>query len=266
VTAAESSADGAALPAVVAWLDAMLDCSGTPDYTGALNGLQFENAGRVHRIAAAVDASTRVITAAAALGADLLLVHHGLFWNGAEPVRGAVYAKHRLLHVHNIAVYSAHLPLDRHASLGNNVLLAQALGLSPAGTWLPYKGVPIGVVADGPVPTRELIARAERFASMHGHHTISTPVAADRISRRIAICSGGGASGDSIREALALGADTLITGEGPHYTAVAADDAGLAIIYAGHYATETLGVQALARAAAAEWSLPWDFVPAPTGL
>ena len=83
---------------------------------------------------------------------------------------------------------------------------------------------------------------------------------------RTSFCTGGGASSDSIRDAIALGADTLVVGEGPHHTAVDADEAGLVIIYAGHYATETLGVQALASALAHEWQLPWSFLPAPTGL
>jgi len=252
--------------AISTWLDDLLETSTTPDYTGALNGLQFDHQGPVTRIAAAVDASLRTIEACVSAGANLLLVHHGLFWAGAQRVRGAQYQKTRILVEHDIAVYGTHLPLDRHASLGNNVLLATTLGLTPSSTWLPYKGVPIGVSADTDLPTATLVDRARAFAATHAHHVVVTPHDATRRTRRVAICSGGGASTDSIREAIALGADTLVVGEGPHHTAIDAEESGLVVIYAGHYATETLGVQALARATAEHWQLPWSFLPAPTGL
>ena len=250
---------------IVHWLDETLETAATPDYAGALNGLQFENRGTITRVAAAVDASLRTIERTAASGANLLIVHHGLFWAGARPVRGPLHRKYATLVEHDIAVYSAHLPLDRHATFGNNVLLAAALGLVPTGTWLPYKGVPIGVISETAVPTATLAERARAFAAPLGQHTVVTPHDPARISRRIAICSGGGASSESLSEAIALGADTLVVGEGPHHTAVDAEEAGLVIMYAGHYATETLGVQALAKEVAGRWALPWEFIPGPTG-
>ena len=256
----------ATLEQIVPWLDDLLQTETTPDYSGAHNGLQVQHAGPVRRIAAAVDASMRSVEQAVAVRANLLIVHHGLFWAGARPLVATQYDKLKLLFDHDIAVYSAHLPLDRHAVHGNNVLLAQALGVTPTGTWHAYKGVPIGIVADSVIETSELIARARAYAEPHGHHVVVTPRSPDHLSRRIAICSGGGASSDSIREALAIGADTLIVGEGPHHTAIDADESGLVIIYAGHYATETLGVQSLARSVADRWQLPWSFLPAPTGL
>jgi dinuclear metal center YbgI/SA1388 family protein len=251
---------------IASWIDDLLESATTPDYPGALNGLQFDHAGPVTRIAAAVDASLRTVEQTAELGANLLIVHHGLFWAGAQPVRGTLYRKTRLLIERDIAIYSAHLPLDRHPELGNNVLLARALGLQPSSTWLAYKSVQIGVVAETDVSTANLAQRAREFAASHGHHAVVTPHDAARRSRRVALCSGAGASSESVREALALGADTLVVGEGPHHTAVDADEAGLVVIYAGHYATETLGVQALAERVAIEWSLPWSFLPAPSGL
>lgn len=252
--------------AIVPWLDDLLETATTPDYSGAHNGLQFDHDGPVRRVAAAVDASLRTVELAVAAGANLLLVHHGLFWAGAQPVTGSVRRKYRMLVEHDIAVYSTHLPLDRHPTLGNNVLLAKTLDVTPTTTWLPYKGVPIGVVADSAIETAVLAQRARSFATPLGHHVVVTPHDSARMSRRIAICSGGGASAESIREAIAIGADTLVVGEGPHFTAVDADEAGLVIIYAGHYATETLGVQALAKEVSEEWNLPWVFLPAPTGL
>jgi dinuclear metal center YbgI/SA1388 family protein len=254
------------LPDIVSWLDDLLQTATTPDYSGALNGLQCEHTGQVRRIAAAVDASLRTVEQAVDVGANLLIVHHGLFWSGAAPIRGPLYRKYKLLFDNQIAVYSSHLPLDRHATYGNNVLLAQALGLTPSSTWHEYKGMPIGVVCDASVLTGELAQRATQFSMHHDHHAVVTPYAADRVSRRVAICTGGGASADSLRDALAIGADTIIVGEGPHYTAVDAEEHGLVIMYAGHYATETLGVQAIAHAVADRWQLPWSFLPAPTGL
>jgi len=251
---------------VIAWLDDLLQTDGTPDYDGALNGLQVQHAGPVRRVAAAVDASLRSVEQAVDTGANLLIVHHGLFWAGAQPIRASVHRKLKLLLDHDIAVYSSHLPLDRHPTHGNNVLLAHALGLTPSSTWHPYKGVPIGIVAECDHPTATLAERARHFAAQHGHHTVVTPHAVERVTRRVALCTGGGASSDSIREALSIGADTLVVGEGPHHTAIDAEESGLVIIYAGHYATETLGVQALARAVGERWQLPWSFLPAPTGL
>jgi dinuclear metal center YbgI/SA1388 family protein len=257
---------GAALNDVTAWLDDLLQTDTLPDYAGALNGLQMEHVGPVHRIAAAVDASLRTIQQAVACGANLLIVHHGLFWSGAQPVRGALYRKLALLMKHDIAVYSSHLPLDRHADVGNNVLLARTLGLTPEASWYAFKGVPIGIVASDDSTTQDLAERVRVFSRAHAHHAVITPHDPTRRSRRIAICSGGGATSESIREARQLGADTLIVGEGPHHTAIDAEESDLVVMYAGHYATETLGVQALAAAVAQRYDMPWSFLPAPTGL
>ncbi len=251
---------------VVAWLDELLLTASTPDYNGALNGLQFAHRGPLVRVAAAVDASLKAVEMAVDTGANLLIVHHGLFWAGARPICGALHRKYKLLFDHDIAVYSSHLPLDLHQNVGNNVLLAHELGLVPTSTWHAFKGVPIGTFVETSIPTHVLADRARAFAASHGHHTVVTPHRDDRMSTRIAICSGGGASAESLQDALALGADTMIVGEGPHYTAVDAEEHGMVIIYAGHYATETLGVQALARAVGEKWQLPWSFLPAPTGL
>ncbi|MCU0619346.1 MAG: Nif3-like dinuclear metal center hexameric protein, partial [Gemmatimonadaceae bacterium] len=174
-------------------LDALLDLPSTPDYAGALNGLQVDHGGRVHGVAAAVDASLEAIEATVAAGANLLLVHHGLFWGGAQAVRGVHYRKLKTLLDHDVAVYAAHLPLDRHAVHGNNVLLARALALEPSGTWHEYKGVAIGVTADTDVATDDLVARARAFAGAHDHHVVVAGSHPGRRTRRVAICTGGGA-------------------------------------------------------------------------
>jgi dinuclear metal center YbgI/SA1388 family protein len=251
---------------VVLHLDELLQTSETPDYGGALNGLQVENSGRVTRVAAAVDFSLRTVEGAAAAGADLLLVHHGMFWAGAQPIRGVPYRRLRLLLERDVAVYASHLPLDRHPTLGNNALLARALGLEPAGEFARYKTIAVGVRGESDVATAELVARARALAEREGGGARATPFADGRRTRRWAICTGAGASSDTVREALELGVDTLVVGEGPHHTAVEAGDLGLVIVYAGHYATETLGVRALAEHVSATFGVPWSFVAAPTGL
>jgi dinuclear metal center YbgI/SA1388 family protein len=247
-------------------LDVTLRVDEIPDFAGALNGIQVETDTPIIRIAAAVDARERTIRATADAGANLLLVHHGLFWNGVQPLRGAFLRRVRLLLEHGIAVYSAHLPLDMHPDLGNNSLLARELDLVPSAGFARYKTVDIGVAGDSDIPTSDLVARASRFARTHGHEVRTAGAVNGKVTRRWAICTGAGAGQDTLREAIAAGLDTLIVGEGPHWTAIDAEEADLTIIYAGHYATETLGVRALAAHAGEAFGLPWLFLDAPTGL
>jgi putative NIF3 family GTP cyclohydrolase 1 type 2 len=119
---------------VASYLNAYLRASEVPDYSGAVNGLQLANAGTVTRVAAAVDAAQASIEGAVEAGADLLLVHHGLFWDGNRPVTGRRYRRLKTLMDAGVAVYSAHLPLDVHPEVGNNILLARALGVEVEGT------------------------------------------------------------------------------------------------------------------------------------
>jgi dinuclear metal center YbgI/SA1388 family protein len=254
------------LPTLAARLDALLNHGETPDYSAALNGVQLAHRGPVRKIAAAVDFSRRTVEGAIDVGANLLLVHHGMFWSGAQPIVGAAYERLRLLLEHDVAVYASHLPLDRHPELGNNPLMARALGLEPAGEFARYKTISVGVRGEADVETQTLVDRARAFARAEGGDVIATPAGPGRRTRRWGICTGSGASPETLAEAASLRLDTLVVGEGPHYTAVAAEEAGLVVIYAGHYATETLGVRALAGWVEREFGVPWEFVAAPTGL
>ena len=254
------------LDQIVRYLDDLLDTAQVPDYSGALNGLQLANNGIVTRIAAAVDFSSRTVEGAIAEKADLLLVHHGMFWGGAQRIVGTMYDRLHALIANDVAVYASHLPLDRHPLVGNNALLASELGLEPSGEFAMYKGVAIGVRGESDVDTAALVSRAEWFAKGEGGSVRATPLTSGRKTRRWAICTGAGASTESLHEAQELGIDTLIVGEGPHHTAVAADEMGIVVIYAGHYATETLGVRALAAHLADRFGVTWTFVEAPTGL
>jgi dinuclear metal center YbgI/SA1388 family protein len=266
MTSDAGTTDGVPLEKVVSWLDDILQTNATPDYPGALNGLQLTNRGRVRKVAAAVDFSTRSVNATIEQGADLLIVHHGMFWAGAQAIVGGRYSRLVELIDADIAVYSSHLPLDRHAQLGNNVLLAKTLGLEPSQQFAQFKDIFVGVQGTSNIPTRVLVDRARLFSRSCGGDTIATVDDADRISRRWAICTGAGASTETLDEAARNGIDTLIVGEGPHWTAVDASDRGLAIIYVGHYASETLGVYALAAEVGRVFDIAWTTISAPTGL
>lgn len=247
-------------------LDALLRTTDIPDYPGALNGIQVENTTPVTRVAVAVDASLYTIAAAIEEKASLLVVHHGLFWSGVQPLRGPAYERVRQLITHDIAVYSSHLPLDLHPTLGNNVLLARALDLVPSGGFARFQSIAVGVMGTADVDTEELAARAEVIACAEGGHLVRVGLTPGRRTRRWALCTGAGASSDTLQEAAAAGVDTLIVGEGAHHTGVEAPQLGIAVLYLGHYATETFGVRALGAELARRFDLPWTFLAAPTGL
>jgi putative NIF3 family GTP cyclohydrolase 1 type 2 len=172
----------------------------------------------------------------------------------------------RLLLDHDVALYSAHLPLDTHERFGNSRLLAREIGLEPSAGFARYETIDCGVRGDCDLPTAELLERLRGFARTQGGNALASAMDAGRRSRRWAICSGAGAGTETLQEATELGVDTLITGEGPHWSAIDAEERGIVIIYAGHYATETLGIRALAEYTASHFALSWSWVPAPTGL
>lgn len=256
----------ASLTEIVQYLDATLDVANIPDYPQALNGLQLANSGTVSRVAAAVDFSTTTVDAAIRAGAQLLLVHHGMFWSGQQPITGRRFARLRSLFQHDVAVYSAHLPLDVHPVLGNNAQLAAYLGLVPDGGFARYQTIDVGLTGPAQVPTKDLVEKMAVLAREHGGALVATKCEPNRQTRRWAICTGAGASSSTIAEAAERGIDTLIAGEGPHHTAVEARDIGLAVIYAGHYATETFGVRALAKTLVEGFRIESSFIEAPTGL
>lgn len=246
-------------------LDAELAVATIPDYPPALNGLQVDSGRDVSRVAAAVDCSVRTITAARDAGADMLIVHHGLFWGGLQRLTGSHLERVRGLLEGDLALYSAHLPLDCHATHGNSAILARELGLEPSEGFARFQTIFCGVRGHTELPTAALLDRVGAFSARWDHVLRHTPAAPDRVTRHWAICSGAGASAESIRECVALGIDTLIVGEGPHWSAVDAEEHGLVIAYAGHYATETLGVRSIAAWLEQRAGIPWTFIHAPTG-
>ena len=250
----------ASLTAIVRHCDQLLRTSSFNDWDGAVNGLQVENRGRVSRIAAAVDGSLATARLAIKLGADLLVVHHGLFWSPTHPWTGTRYELIRLLLENNLAVYSSHLPLDAHPKLGNSAQLCAALKLKNPKSFFVAKGQNIGFRSSTKISRDELTRRLTRVL---GRAPTLLP-GGGTICARIGVVTGG--AGAELKQAAAEGVDTFITGEGPHWTYALAEELGVNVFYGGHYATETFGVKALAAHLAKKFGVPWTFLDHPTGL
>ena len=248
------------LKSIVAHCDKILRTRETGDYDGAANGLQVENSGAVTKIAAAVDASLAAAKLAVAAGADLLMVHHGLFWSSRQPWTGKNYDLMQWLLENNLAVYSSHLPLDAHPKLGNNARLCAALGLKNLKPFFTSHGQTIGFKSQAKISRADLARRLERAT---GAKPKIIP-GGKNICEKIGVVTGG--AGGDLKIAASEGVDTFITGEGPHWTYSLAEELGLNVFYGGHYATETFGVKALAAELSKKFKLPWEFLDHPTGL
>ncbi len=230
------------------------------DWDNALNGLQIENSGGVTRIGAAVDASTRVLDAAAKEKVDLLIVHHGLFWPGLQPVTGVLRRQLEFAFENNIALYSAHLPLDLHPQVGNNAQLAATLGLRSNQPFFEEKGQLIGLKARASWSRDELARKLEK--ALRG--PVKPFMFGPKKTGIIGIITGG--AGSEIYKVAQERIDTFITGEAPHWAAVAAEELGMNLLLGGHYATEVFGVKALAAHLSKRFKIPWTFIDCPTGM
>jgi dinuclear metal center YbgI/SA1388 family protein len=268
---------------VVEYTNDFLRIRDVGDWENALNGLQIENSGRVTRIGAAVDVSTRVLTEAAGKDIDFLIVHHGLFWPGLRPVRCSLRRQLQLAFETDMGLYSAHLPLDIHPKIGNNALLLAALGL-PFGVrkyvrglksgdpaiagprskyaepFLEEKGQRVGLKVCVSIPRAELVRKLQK--ALNGPAKVFD--FGPKQTRAIGVVTG--AAGAEIYRVAEEGIDTFITGEGPHWAAVAAEELGINLLLGGHYATEVFGVKALAAHLSKRFGIPWEFIDCPTGL
>ncbi|MEO8635089.1 MAG: Nif3-like dinuclear metal center hexameric protein [Gemmatimonadales bacterium] len=261
------------LAEITEYLDGYLRTRDVPDDPSALNGLQVENAGRVGCIIAAVDASQATIDGLRgnteglnAPTSPLLIVHHGLFWDGNLPVTGRRYRRLRALLAQDAALYSAHIPLDVHPEVGNNQVLARRLGLNDLAPFGHHKGIQIGIAGTAPPTIRTRDALVAALAGTLGVTAAAIKVIAGGPEQlnRIGVITGG--AGSAILQARDAGCDTFITGEGAAHTYFDAMEGGITVLYAGHYATETVGVQALAAHLSTRFHLPWAFHDHPTGL
>ena len=225
-------------------------------------GLQVETDNReVKKIALAVDSAPAVAQAAADWGADMLLVHHGIFWGGAQIIAGPFGERVRSFMRNGLNLYAAHLALDANQEVGNNAVLGQMFGLQDVVWWGETNGAPLGVCGDiRPILLSDLEAKintkldTQSRVLAHGPDTV----------KRVAILSGGGAG--FVEEAAGLGADTYITGETSHSQYWLASDYGVNVIFGGHYATETVGVQALGKHLVEKFGLETKFFDFPTGM
>ena len=248
------------LESILQYVDAYLGIAGFPDYPDAFNGLQVEGPEEITRIAAAVDASEATIASAADQGCDLLIVHHGLFWDGQRTVTGRRFRRLSTLLRNGIALYAAHLPLDAHHEVGNCALLARALGIDIQGGFGAFQGVEVGCMGNASESRESLRDKLAEVVQGEVRLIAGGPEEIERV----AVVTGGG--GSLIEEAARAGADAFVTGEGAHHTYFDAMEHGVNVYYAGHYATETFGVRALAAHLEERFQLPWIFIDHPTGL
>lgn len=254
---------GVPLEEVVGFLDDIFEVSSAPDYPNALNGLQVEADGPVRRLAVAVDASEAVI-GAASRWADLLIVHHGLFWGGLQPLKGPHFRRVRALIESGTALYSVHLPLDSHPELGNCAVLARALGLASLEPFGEYGGAPVGWRGTpGGAASQPLEALTSRLGEVLGGDVRTLEGGPDQVGS-VAVVTGAGAS--TLAEAAALGIHVLITGEAQHHHAIEAAELGVTVLLGGHYATETWGVRKVAELLEDRFGIEGRFVDSPTGL
>ena len=246
---------------LVQYLDEYLRIAEIEDY--GPQGLQVEaHHDDIERVALAVDTAPAIIAEAAAWGAGMLLVHHGLLWRSVERIAGPLGQRVRALLQNGIHLYAAHLPLDAHPEVGNNAELARLLDVEVQDWWCEPTNVPLAVLGQVPQDTflDPFVRRVEETLDSEARVLAHGP---ERL-QTVAILSGAGA--DEVGAAAELGADTLLTGETSHAEYWAAADHGINVIYAGHYATETVGVQALGRHLADRFGLEVKFFDFPTEM
>ncbi|MEA1993763.1 MAG: Nif3-like dinuclear metal center hexameric protein [Euryarchaeota archaeon] len=237
------------LKEIVEYLDDFLDVKNIQD--SCKNGLEVEGKEEVTKIGFAVDACMESFRKAAKAKCDLLMVHHGLFWGDMGYLRGILYKKISMLVKHGIALYAAHLPLDIHPDVGNNVQLAKKLDLTVKKTFCEYKGHDIGVVCENDTDFNDLLQRAQKELPTTYLNFTDT-------AERIGIITGSGGMG--IEDAVKNGCDTFVTGEIDHPEYRAVEEYGINLICGGHYNTETVGPRALMNHIQEKFGIDCEFL------
>lgn len=245
---------------LVAYLDEYLKINEIKDY--GPQGLQIEGTDEVDRVIGLVDSALPCVEAAIARQGELMLVHHGIFWGGARRLAGGYGALVRRYLETNLNLYAAHLALDAHPEVGNNAQLAFRLGFRVSEWWGQVNGVKLAALAerDDPIELDDLV---RLYRSQVGEPSLVLDQGRGPI-RRLGIMSGSGST--QIEAAAALGCDAFLTGETSHAHYYEAENAGIHVIYGGHYASETVGVKALGQHLADKFDLHFEFVDLPTGL
>ena len=248
------------LKKLVDYLDKLLNISDIED--DSLNGLQVENSGSVRKVALAVDASEAAFVKAGDMYADFIFVHHGLFWGHSVSVTRTLYKRMQILFKQDIALYAAHLPLDMHPELGNNAQILKVMCWPVAGDFGEYHGSILGKWVDfkKPVPFKDIVQTMKEKLNCN---PIVWDFGPENITR-MGYVSGGGVK--MVEQAIDAGLDVYITGEPGHSSYWIAKEAGINVIFAGHYATETLGVKAIGKHLEDEFCLETEFIHLPTEL
>jgi dinuclear metal center YbgI/SA1388 family protein len=245
---------------LVAYLDETLQVEAIEDSSN--NGLQVEGVEEVRRVAFAVDAGLAAFEGAQMAGAEMLVVHHGLFWDKPLMVTGIHRRRLGQLFDAGLSLYAVHLPLDFHEELGNNVTLARWLGLADIVPFASYKGRPAGFA--GQLPTDLTLDRfTAQVERVLGEPVIKVWPFGSESVRRVGIVSGGAAF--LIDQAAEASVDVYLTGEMSHNVFHDAQELGINVVYGGHYATETAGLKALADHLATRFELETTFLDLPTG-
>lgn len=230
------------------------------------NGIQIQNSApktkQITKVAFAVDACVATAEAAVRAGAQLLFVHHGLFWGGCEPLTGQVYERIAAFVRHDTALYASHIPLDANHEVGNNYGLARRLGLTALEPFAEWHGMTIGVRGVLPAPlSAEQLSQQVLGAGEVPLHIL--PFGKKDI-RTVGIVSGGAAR--DVEQAVAAGLDAYVTGEFEHELYHFVKERRITVIAGGHYQTETVGVQLVMHKLAKETGLETVFLDVPTGL
>ncbi|HTX74491.1 MAG TPA: Nif3-like dinuclear metal center hexameric protein [Rectinemataceae bacterium] len=246
-----------------AWCRSILDLDGFRSIDDSLNGVQVgRRGGRIERVAFAVDACAETIGRAATAGAQVLFVHHGLFWGDSIPVTGSHLDRMRLLMEADLALYACHLPLDAHPELGNNAVLARMLGLGAVSGFGEHKGKLLGF--GGTIDPAIDLEEAIRRLLPDGSRPRTVIPAGPAAITRAAVVSGGAPF--EVLQAIEAGMDLYVTGEPSHSVYHAVLEGRINFVAAGHYATEIWGVKAVAERLALETGIQTLFVDLPTGL
>ena len=260
ISAANRAPDlaGVARDRLIAYLDDLLRAGEGKDYCP--NGLQVEGRPRIRRLITGVSACLELFEAARGKAADAVLVHHGIFWQGAPLVlTGTQYRRVRELIAGEINLLAYHLPLDRHPDLGNNALAAAAFGLVERRPFAEHHGLPIGFSGrfDPPIAAADLVRRASVIFGQEPLAFLSGP---EQVTS-LALVSGGAQR--ELYQAIAEGLDAFITGEVSEWVMNVAREEGIHYLAAGHYATERLGVRALGDHLAERFGLEVEFIDVP---
>jgi dinuclear metal center YbgI/SA1388 family protein len=229
----------------------------------SLNGIQVGSPGQdVHRVAFAVDACLETFQRAAEAGAQMLFVHHGIYWGHVEPVTGTNFGRMKALLDNDLSLYAVHLPLDKHEEFGNNAQMARVLGLEQVEPFGLYHGTAIGW--QGVFPQSKTLDEVIRTLFHSPSSLLGTLPFGPREIRSVGIVSGG--APHEVDQAIAQGLDLYITGESSHTIYHRCLEAGINVIFGGHYQTEVWGVQAVAKKLASDTGIETLFVDVPSGL